>query len=128
MKWLGYLLVTASLVFLYKGLLILGTGLFVVGGFFASKLSISFRSLGVLLMLVPAAYGYHHGFNITLIILMIAGFVLASLRSRQRRDYDQTDWGFDWDFSSGSSSGDGCSSDSNSSDGGGCDGGGGGGD
>lgn len=104
---IGYLIAIAGLIGLYSNELILGTALFMLGGFLSKGLFFSIHSVGVVLMVVSMAYGYHHEFSSTVIILIVVGFILATFTKKSRRA-DSKEWGFEidiGDFFSGSSDG-----------------------
>ena len=100
----GYLVVFVGLLFLYEKELVIGGVVFFIGGFLAKRLFVSIRSAGVMLMVVPIAYGYHYEYDPILIVLIFIGFVLASFNTK--RTSERNEWGFDIDLSSfGSDSG-----------------------
>lgn len=101
----GYLLVLVGLFFLYENELAIGSIVFFVGGFLVKGLFFSFRSAGVMLMVVPIAYGYHYEYDPVVIVLIFVGFVLANFNTK--RSSERNEWGFDIDLSSFGSDSDG---------------------
>lgn len=100
MNIIGYLIAVLGLYGLYSGKLLLGSFLFIMGGFVAKKLLISTRSLGVTILLISSAYGYHNEFTPFILFLMFVGFVMACFNSRSSTRDAVSEWGFDFDFSS----------------------------
>lgn len=92
MALIGYLIVLASLLLLYKNVLILGAIAFFVGGFLAQKVYVGIRGAGVVLLVVTLAYGYHNGFSPLVVVLIVVGAVMASSKSKHRED--RNEWGF----------------------------------
>lgn len=96
MRWVGIIITLVGVFCLYKGDLVVGGLLFVFGGFVAQGLSPSLRSAGVVLMVMAIAYGFRDAFNLWVIGLVFAGFVLANFNSRRSSNYFE--WGFDLDY------------------------------
>ncbi len=111
MKFIGYLFLFAGLYGFYINAIAFGALLFFVGGFVAGTIKLRLRGIGVMLMVVPTAYGYHNEFTGLIIGLIILGFVLASIGNDNRRNRNRGEWGIDLggiDFSSSSDGGGGC--------------------
>jgi len=105
-KLLGYIFSIAGLYGLYINEIPFGGLLFFVGGFVAGTIKLRLRGIGVMLIVVPTAYGYHNEFTLLVVGLIVVGVLLAC--TGKGRNYDGGEWGIDLggiDFSSG---GDGC--------------------
>ena len=118
---LGYGLVCTALGLFYLGWIPFASAALFAGGLLAKRMSVSVRSIGILIMVTATAWGFHHGFDPYVWAAIVVGFLMANAKNRSK---ESTDWGFDFDFSpSGSGSGS-----SGGYDGGSDGGGGGGGD
>jgi len=107
-KLLGYILSIAGLYGLYINEIPFGGLLFFVGGFVAGTIKLRPRGIGVMLIVVPTAYGYHNEFTLLVIGLIVVGVLLAC--AGKGRNHDGGEWGIDlggFDFLSGGGSCDG---------------------
>lgn len=95
----GYLLAALAMYLLYLNELVVGGIIFLAGGVIASRLSLSVRSAGVLLMVISIAYGSHNGFDPLVLFLIFISFIMANFNSSRSSDGEDWDWGFDFDWS-----------------------------
>jgi hypothetical protein len=95
MNIIGYGLVLCAAYFLFVNHIVIGLFTFVVGGFFAKRVSFSFRSVGVVLLVTSIPYGYHNGFTQLVLFLIFIGFVLACFNTRRTNRNDGVEWGID---------------------------------
>ena len=94
MVLVGYIVILISFFVMYKSYVEFGLIFFAIGGFLAGKISISLRSIGVILMVGSIFWGFRHGFTPFVFFVLFVGFVLASFNSR--RTDGREDWGIDF--------------------------------
>ena len=95
MNLIGYGLVLGAGYLLFVNQIVIGVITFVVGGFLANRVSFSFRSAGVVLLVGCIPYGYHNSFTPLVLFLILIGFVLACFNTRRANRDDVVEWGID---------------------------------
>lgn len=95
MNLIGYGLVLCAAYFLFVNQIVVGVITFIVGGFLAKRVSFSFRSAGVVLLVATIPYGYHNSFTPLVLFLIFFGFVLACFNTRRTNSDDGVEWGID---------------------------------
>lgn len=100
MNILGHILALLGLYSLYAGEMVIGSIIFFLGGFVASKLFFSLRSCGVMMMVTSIAYGFHNEYTPLVVFLIFIGFVLACFNTSRTSSNQGGGWGIDIDLSS----------------------------
>lgn len=94
MKLIGYGLVLFALYLLFVNHVLIGVITFIAGGFLASRISFSLRSLGLIMLIGSISYGYHNNFTPLVLFMIFVGFVLACFNT-SRTNRDDVEWGID---------------------------------